>query len=119
MRGRLVLQTSDTTASFDLTKDAVTIACADKTTTYFSVTIPPNKLGKQGGTWVLRHAQDKLKKLQLRAKRGTIRATFAASGLDFLAVQPPFTLRLSVGNDSGMVVVPCTDTGEALVCSPS
>ncbi len=120
MRGRLVLQASDPTASFDLTKDSVTIACADKQQTYFSVTIPPKQLVKQGGgTWALRRPQDAVRKLRLRAKRGTVRATFAASGLDFLLAAPPFTLRLSVGNDSGMVVVPCTDTGEAIVCSPS
>lgn len=120
MRGRLMLDTSDVTASFDLTKDAVTIVCADKQTTYFSVTIPPKQLAKQGGgTWALRRPQDKLRKLRLRAKRGAVRVTFAASGLDFLLAQPPFTLRLSVGNDSGMVVVPCTDTGAAIVCTPS
>jgi hypothetical protein len=119
LRGRVILETSGLADGFDLTKDAVTIAVADKGTSYFSVTIPPNKLAHQGDSWVLRRRQSKLKKLRIRAKRGTVRATFAAGGLDFLLASPPFTIRLSVGNDGGVVTVPCTAGDDRITCSPS
>jgi hypothetical protein len=118
LRGRVTLETSGLADGFDLTKDAVTIAVADAGTTYFTVTIPPNKLGRQGDTWVLRRRQSRLRKLRIRTKRNTLRASFAAGGLDFLVASPPFTIRLSVGNDGGVVSVPCTDTDDRIVCTP-
>jgi hypothetical protein len=67
---------------------------------------------------VLRRRQSRLRKLRIRAKRNTLRASFAAGGLDFLVASPPFTIRLSVGNDGGVVSVPCTDTDDRIVCTP-
>jgi hypothetical protein len=118
LRGKVTLETSGLADGFDLAKDAVTIAVADALSSYFAVTIPPNKLAHQGDSWVLRRRQNKLKKLRIRAKRGTVRATFAAGGLDLLLFQGPVTIRLSVGNDGGVVTVPCTDTDDRVVCTP-
>jgi hypothetical protein len=119
LRGRVTLETSGLANGFDLSKDAVSIAVSDKETTYFNATVAPNKLARQGNSGVLRRRQAKLKKLRIRAKRGTVHVSFAAGGLDLLLIRPPLTIRLSVGNDGGVVTVPCDDDGEHVVCHPS
>src|SRR5262249_43605113 len=82
LRGRVTLKTSGLADGFDLSKDAVTIAVADTSSTYVSATLTPNKLAKQGGGAVLKRRQSNLQKLALRVKRKTVRVSFAAAGLD-------------------------------------
>jgi hypothetical protein len=119
IRGRVTLQAGDLGDGFSPGKEAVTLVLSDTFGTYVNATISPKKLAKAGASWVLKKRDGTLRKLRLRAKRNTVRVSFAAGGLDLFALMPPITVRLDVGNDAGFVTVPCSGTDTLVTCPGS
>ncbi len=118
VRARVTLRTSAAADGFALAHESVTVSLADAQTTYFTTTVGGRKLVRARGGWVLKGRQGPLRKLRVRAKRNQARVSFVAAGLDLFAVTPPFTIRVDVGNDSGVVTVPCTVTDSRVTCQP-
>ena len=118
IRARVTLRTDTAAGGFDLAHESVKVSVSDAQSTYFTTTVGGRKLVRARGGWALKGRQGPLRKLRVRAKKNQARVSFTAAGLDLFAVTPPFTIRLDVGNDSGVVIVPCTVTDNRVTCQP-
>lgn len=104
-------------------KGAVSVVVSDTQQTLLTANVSPGALTRRGATLVPKGKVKSLRRLSVRLDRSKNMAvvTFASAPADLTfgglaLLQPPFTIRVDVGGDSGSVTIDCDVTRKAVVC---
>jgi hypothetical protein len=117
-----------------LTRRAVSVAVADMKGTLFSVNVPLASIEARGRALVLKgdaEERAQLKNLKVRSGRsGILKVAFKSAPFDLnfaaglrrlddggsVILEPPFTVRVDVGDEGGTVAIPCKASGRRFSC---
>ncbi len=116
------------------TRAAIQVAVADTKGTLFAANVPVGSIEVRGRALVLKPGapeRAQVKSLKVKVSRnGQMKLTFRTAPFDLsfasgvrstddngqVILEPPFTVRVDVGDEGGTVAIPCSGSGRRLSC---